>query len=88
MPNKEWVATVTWTCLTCPGQLSFEDETIGAHMLEVHGMDPKTTKGNRRGLLFMDGQDFFRNVFEYEFQGLKLRRVDYGEKVKVHADQL
>ena len=86
MPTKGWNTTMTLFCLTCPGEPQFDHTTIGAHMLEVHGMDPKTTRGTRKGVLFMDGEGFFRNVFEYEFPGLKLRRVDYGEKVQAHAN--
>jgi hypothetical protein len=55
---------VKWYCSTCDATFNHED--MMKHIKEVHGIDVKTTKGNRRMKLHVDGADFFASEYEWE----------------------
>lgn len=81
--RKEWRRTITWKCMECEGNPEFESPEMWKHMKEVHGFDPKTTKGTRSTIMSLDGSGFYQNTFEYEVNGMKFLKFDHGQKVKV-----
>lgn len=79
--QKEWKTSVTWKCLTCPGEPEFENLEFMAHFREVHNLDPKTTKGTKTGVMFLDGQGFSSNTFEWEVGEIKFRQYINSARV-------
>lgn len=79
--TKEWIRLVSWKCLECEGNPEFEHPDMMKHMREVHGFDPKTTKGTRSGLVFLDGAGFYQNTYKYEVNGMKFLKFDFGKRV-------
>lgn len=86
---SKWKITNTWKCMDCLGTPEFEDtKALIAHMTEEHSIDVTTTKGSKSGVSFLDGQGFYANTFEWEFQGVKLIQSVVGKKVKVTKGEI
>ena len=60
-----------WICQGCQGNPEFEHAEMMAHLQEVHGIDPKTTKGTKTMMTHMDGTDWFASQHEWDIAGLK-----------------
>lgn len=66
--------SVYFRCLTCEDEPEFDDpESAMEHKRTVHPEAPK--EGVRKGIVFLDGSDFFRNTYELTFGDLKFVMV-------------
>jgi len=65
-------------CKSCEGEPMFtgQDE-LKKHLEEIHPESPK--KGNRKGILFLDGAGWYRNVFEWKLGEIKLTEIDTNQ---------
>lgn len=57
-----------WYDDTAPGE-AFTHRKIVKRLKEVHGIDPKTTRGTRRLIVHIDGDTWFTSVYEWEIGG-------------------
>ena len=69
--SKETKNLNVWVCPNCKGNPQFEHAKMMAHIKDVHGVDPKTTKGERRLLMHADASDHFINDYEWTIDGKK-----------------
>lgn len=72
----------TWHCLECPGDLEFEHPEMMNHMREIHGFDPKTSKGTREMIMHLDGSGFYASTYEIIINGLKFREHRQAERIR------
>lgn len=86
---SKWQITNTWKCMTCEEKPEFPDtKELIEHMLDVHSIDTKITKGSKSGVSFLDGQGFYANTFEWELGGITLIQSVVGKKVKVTKGEI
>lgn len=76
-----------WYCETCGHAGDFDTEGIKKHVLKEHDFDLKGKLGERKGVAFLDGRDFYSNTFDWKFdmgsgQSLSLTQVDSGKRDK------
>ena len=57
-------------CLTCEGEPEFTPTELKEHLEGVHGITE--TKGHRKMIFHLDGEDFFQSDYEWELDGVKL----------------
>lgn len=68
-------------CLTCEDEPEFDSpESAMEHKRTVHPDAPK--EGTQKGVMFLDGSDFYRNTFELTFGDLKFLMVDSAKRAK------
>ena len=66
-------------CKTCEDEPEFDNsKDVMEHKKEVHPNEPK--EGTRKGILFLDGSDWYRNTFELTFGDLRIIQVDAGKR--------
>lgn len=57
---------------------------VKTHLRDVHGIDATKVKGQRKGLCFLDGSDFYSNTFEWTFPcevgEVKLTQISSGPR--------
>ena len=66
-------------CATCEGAPEFSDvEELKRHLADVHGVTDML--GKRHGVMFLDGAEFYRNIYEWEIGGVKISQVVQGRR--------
>lgn len=68
--SKEVEPSNTWKCCSC-SEAEFQHAEMMMHLKDVHGIDPKTAKGNRRMLMHMDGDTWFSWQYEWTIGDIK-----------------
>ncbi len=75
----------TFYCIACEKDID-SPKALKAHVLEIHHLDLDTVKGKRKGLMFMDGRDFYENTYEWEFKSdsgvLRVQEFHSGKRGK------
>lgn len=68
--KKEGTSFNDWKCMSCEGEPEFGHVEMMKHLQEVHGFNPKTTKGSRQMTLHLDGRDWYQTNYRWEINGL------------------
>ena len=82
MATGNYETSRVWRCLECEGQPQFEHAEMMQHMRDVHGFEPKTSKGTRQAVMFLDGSGFHSSTYEIEINGMKFMEYRHSERVK------
>lgn len=72
-PKEEVKPYNVWTDESAPGEV-FEHADFMKRLVEVHGIDPKATKGQRRMMMHMDGDTWFSYQWEWTIGGKVFRQ--------------